>query len=71
MTQVQGLAPVVELAQQGLAELLQHAVEGEAAADLGVAVDQAGDLLERLEVVQDHLPDAGPLHLDRHRPAVA
>ena len=34
-------------------------------------VEQRGDLGERLQVLDDHLPHVGPLHLDRHLPPVA
>ena len=65
-----GFAAVVELAQQRLAELLEHVLEGEAPADLGVLVEERRHLGEGFEVLQDHLADPGPLDLDRHRPAV-
>jgi hypothetical protein len=65
------LEPVVQLAREALPELIEDRLEPVVAADLGVGVEELGDRRQRLDVLGDALPDAGPLHLHRHLAAVA
>ena len=69
--QMARLDVVVELVHQRLAELANHRRELVPAADRRVAIDERGDLVERIEIRFHLLDDAGPLHFDRDRPAVA
>ena len=65
------LLPVIEFPEEALAELLEHLAELVAPAHLGVLIEELGDLLDRLQVFHHLLANAGPLHLDRDRAAVA
>ena len=67
---VLGLLAVVELAQERLAKLLDHALDVEALAHLGVSREHLRDLAEGLEVLDDLLADRRPLDLHRHGTAV-
>ena len=69
--QVLGLAAVVELVHQRPAELLQQVAEAVPAAEVGVRVEQVGDLGEHLHVLEHLVADAGPLDLDHDLAAVA
>jgi hypothetical protein len=69
--EVARLLPVVELAQQALAEFVEHFRKVLAPAGLGMAVEEGRDLAEHLEILADASLDVGALHLDRDRPAVA
>ena len=69
--EVGGLEPVVELGHDRAAELLDHAAEPVAAPHLGVTVDELGELLDDLHVLDDLLAHAGPLDLDGDGAAVA
>ena len=62
--------PVVELAEDRLAELVHHLLELVQLPRVGMPVEHDGDLGERFEVFDDLLADAGPLHLDGHGAAV-
>ena len=64
--EVVGLEPVVELAEQGLAELARPLGEVVAAADVAEAVDGAGQLGDQVQVGADGAEDVGTLHLHRH-----
>ena len=58
------------VAQKRFSELVEHAREAVAPAGVRVLFEERGDLLERLEILDDPLADAGPLHLHRDRPVI-
>lgn len=69
--QVARFLAVVELAQQGLAELFQHSDVAILASALGMLVREGGDLLQDLQIAYHPRPDAGPLDFDHDFAAVA
>src|SRR5262245_22504225 len=62
---------VVELAEEALPELGNDPARPQAVARFRVAVEEIGDLVHAVEVLQDLLADSRPLHLHRHGPAIA
>jgi hypothetical protein len=67
---VAGLLPVVQLAQEALAQLFEDGRELVAAARLGVRVEELGDVGEHVEVFRHLLADVRALHLDDDGAAV-
>lgn len=69
--QVLGFDPVVELAQQALAELLDEQAHVVAGRGLRIPLDEVRDGFEHFEVVGHLRAHAGPLNLHGHHPPVA
>ncbi len=65
------LLPVIQLAQEALAELLQHRAKLVTLARLGMPIEEARDLVERVQVLEHFFANARPLHLHRHPLAAA
>ena len=65
------LAPVVQLVHEGPSELLEEVADPEPLAQLGVPVDESGEVVEHLHVLQHLGADARTLHLHHDLPAVA
>ena len=70
-TRILGLESEVELLVQALLELAHHVQHAEAGAQTRVARRELRHLAQHLEVDLDALPNARPLHLDRHLGVVA
>ena len=64
------LEPVVKLRHDRPTKLLDHGREAVVAAGLGMAIDEPGELLDHLHIVDHLLAHAGPLHLDGDGAAV-
>ncbi len=69
--QLHRLVAKIELAQQRLAKLLEQGQNAEALPDIGVLVEEDGNVAQRLEVGPDLLADARALDLERHFASVA
>ncbi len=70
LLEVRGFGAVIQLAGERAAELPDHPLQVIAPAPFGVLVEERGHAAERLEVFADAIADTGPLHLDRHQPAI-
>jgi len=69
--EVVGLALVIEFLLDRLAEIPEGDEEAVALAQCCVIVEEAGNLLQHLEVLRDQLANVRALHLHDHRPAVS
>ena len=65
------LLPVIELAQQALAKLVEHLAELVALSKLGVVIEELRDLIERIEVFDHRLANSRTLHFHGDLPAIA
>ena len=63
--------PIIELAQEALAKLVEHLAELVAFPGRRVFIEKLGDFIQGIEVFEHGLANARPLHFDRDLPAIA
>ena len=62
---------VIEFLQESAPKLVEELAKFVALSQLGVLIEELVDIFERFKIFGHLLADAGPLHLHRHRPAIA